>query len=67
MGGQGWSGDDDDDGNGNMTMAMPMAMPMSTMATTRPKELSRILQAGQIVIIDPTDVPIERKESFVGR
>jgi len=27
----------------------------------------KVGQAGQIVIIDPTDVAIERKESFVGR
>ena len=31
------------------------------------QELFCILQAGQIVIIDPTDVAVERKESFVGR
>ena len=51
-----------------MTMMVTMTMAMRlVMVRKMTQELSFVLQAGQIVIIDPTDVAIERKESFVGR
>ena len=79
-GGQGWPGDGDGDGDeedddtklGIMVMMTVMALvvmltDIDNNSDNIQKTITVTFQAGQIVIIDPTDVAVERKESFVGR